>query len=50
VDGEALIRLELSALAQLFGNLLGVAAAVVVYVIVDRTSKQPLPGGGERAG
>lgn len=42
VDGEAMVRLEVGALAQLVGNMLGVAAAVLLFVLVDRTSKRAL--------
>jgi hypothetical protein len=40
VDGEAVLQLEVAALLQLVGNLLGVASAVLAYVVVDRTSKR----------
>ena len=40
VYGEAVVQLEVSAIAQLVGNLLGVASAVLTYVVVDRTSKR----------
>lgn len=38
VEGEAIIELEVAAIAQLVGNLLGVASAVLTYIVVDRTS------------
>ena len=37
-DGQALIQLEVAALAQLVGNLLGVASAVVAFVVLGRGS------------
>ena len=45
-DGEAMIRLEVGALAQLVGNMLGLAAAILLFVLVDRTSKRPLHAHG----
>ena len=42
MDGEAIVRLELGAFAQLVGNVLGVASAVLLFDLVDRTSKRPL--------
>jgi hypothetical protein len=49
-DGSALIQFEVAALAQLVGNLLGVASAVLAFVILDRTSRRPLHPHGVVAG
>jgi hypothetical protein len=38
--GATSLDLELAALLQLVGNLLGVAAAVLAYLVVDRTSER----------
>jgi hypothetical protein len=40
VDGTAVVQLEVAGIAQLVGNLLGVASAVLTYALVDRTSKR----------
>jgi hypothetical protein len=42
VDGSSLIQLEVAALAQLVGNLLGLASTVLAFVVLDRASRRPL--------